>query len=76
MPDLVASISGVKIATLFVVRQSRAGRCIEVIFPLRDSKKPEIGRDFFLKMRGLMAKCAMHRTLDFLNEALKLPIAL
>lgn len=40
MPDLVASISGVKIATLFVVRQSRAGRCIEVIYlPIRDSKK-------------------------------------
>ena len=54
MPDLVASISGVKIATLFVVRQSRAGRCIEVIFPLRDSKKQEILAGIFgKKLRGL-----------------------
>lgn len=56
MPDLVASISGVKIATLFVVRQSRAGRCIEVIYlPITWFSNRRFGR-IFLKKCGAWIK--------------------
>ena len=80
MPGLVASISEVKIATfcMYTVNLGLVVALKSYIFPLRDSKKQEIGRDF-LEKRGLdgkMCNASTHRTLEFFNEALKLPIAL